>query len=703
MRRPGSRERGSDWCGSNTQGFPRNALYNYVARNENNFLYYHMSTNFQKRNDVTWASVGTLLFITPLRWLIARALKSIEQTMMMRAKATGGRRAVWSITLGPGLGITGMLLLLTPPLFAGGQGALTEPPNILLIVTDDQGYGDLSIHGNTVLETPNLDRLAGESVRLDQFHTAPVCAPTRASLLTGRNHHEAGVWDVHLARDYMRLDETTLAEVLRDAGYDTGMIGKWHSGRAGAWLPWNRGFNEAWVSELYHHNDTRISHNGKFMPTSGHADKCLTDIAMDFIRRDRGRKPFFLFMAYMSPHSPWVAPEAYVEKYRGKGCSDHFALLNGMIDHLDFQIGRLLTGLDDAGLAEDTLVVFMSDNGPNRTNEQRGALTDEEMAIRNAPGMRGQKGNIWENGHRVPCFVRWPGRFKPGTIAALADVTDIFPTLLDAAQVDTPDSGHPIHGRSLLRLLGGGGTDWDEPRDLFKPYWAPFKDESWVRDGATDLSEIEYDNQINAWYRGPYKLVQFRNKGHELYDLSEDASEKNDIATARPELTQSMSEAMRQAYRDMRATGRVFGQPRFHIGHPEYDAYETVGEVLAGSYIPFCSSVRDEGNVVCHTHNSRGWRAPGDAQTILVEVVTPGTYDVFLEAAGFVGGTTVLLQVGSSKMEAVLPEGSGEINLGQIELQTGAQDLRLSIVAVPEGAGDVIETMKRAMFKRRCR
>ncbi len=572
-------------------------------------------------------------------------------------------------------------------------------PNILFIVTDDQGYGDLSFHGNTVLETPNLDRLAKQSVRLDQFHVTPVCATTRASLLTGRNHYETGVWDVHLARDYLRLDELTIADVLRDAGYDTGMVGKWHSGRAGAWLPWNRGFNDAWVAQLYHHNNTRVNHNGKFMPTEGHADKCLTDIAIDWITRDRGEQPFFMWMAYMSPHSPWVAPEAYVEKYKSKGCSDEFALINGMIDHMDHNIGRLLAALDDAGLAEDTLVLFISDNGPNKNCPNAGELTPEEMASRNA-GMRGQKGNIWENGHRVPCFFRWPGNFKPGQVDALADVTDVLPTVLEIIGEKQPKGGLPIHGTSLRPFLTGSKQDWESPRDLFKPYWAPFKDEGWSRNGATDPKDIEYKNQIVSWYRGYYKLVKNRQDAPELYDLATDPGESRNIADLHPELIQSMGDRMRQAYMEMQATGRAFGQPRFHIGHPEYDSWETVGEVLAGSYVPFCSSIRDEGNVLTHTHNSRNWSAPGDAQTIQVDVVTTGTYAVSLEAQKFAAGSKVRLEVGSSQLDIVLPSGRGIMPVGQMKLAAGEQNLRLSILEVPEGSGDVIELMKMAIFKR---
>ena len=130
---------------------------------------------------------------------------------------------------------------------------------------------------------------------------------------------------MYWAHDYLALDETTIADVLREAGYDTGMIGKWHSGRAGAWLPWNRGFDDAWVAELYRHENPRISHNGKKIETRGHADALLTDIAVDFIGRDRGERPYFLLMSYLSPHGPWVSPEAYAEEYRAKGCSDRFA------------------------------------------------------------------------------------------------------------------------------------------------------------------------------------------------------------------------------------------------------------------------------------------------------------------------------------------------------------------------------------------
>lgn len=572
-------------------------------------------------------------------------------------------------------------------------------PNILFIVTDDQGYGDLSFHGNPVLETPNLDRLAKQSIRFDQFHVTPVCATTRASLLTGRNHYETGVWDVHIARDYLRLDETTIAELLWDAGYDTGMVGKWHSGRAGAWLPWNRGFNEAWLAQLYHHNNTKINHNGKFLPTEGHADKCLTDFAIDWMTRDRGDQPFFMWMAYMSPHSPWVAPEAYVQKYKEKGCSDEFALINGMIDHMDHNIGRLLQALDDADLADDTLVLFISDNGPNKNCPDAGVLTPEEMAKRNA-GMRGQKGNIWENGHRVPCFFRWPGKFEPGKVDALADVTDVLPTILDLTGLAQPKGGLPIHGTSLKSFLLGKEKDWDSPRDLFKPYWAPFKDKSYNRNGATDPNDIVYENQIVSWYRGSYKLVKNRLDAPELYDLSTDPGESNDIAASHPELANSMEAMMRQAYLDMQATRRAFRLPRFHIGHPEYDSWETVGEVLAGSYVPFCSSIKDEGNIETHTHNSRGWKAPGDAQTIQVDVVTSGTYAVSLEAQKFVPGTKVRLEVGNSLLDISLPGGSGIRPVGTMKLAAGEQNLRLSILEVPDGAGDVIELMKMAIFKK---
>jgi arylsulfatase A-like enzyme len=572
-------------------------------------------------------------------------------------------------------------------------------PNILVILTDDQGYGDLSLHGNPVLETPHLDQLGNESVRFDNFHVTPVCATTRASLLTGRNHHHTGVWGVHLGRDYMRLDETTIGEVLSDAGYDTGMIGKWHNGRASAWLPWNRGFDDAWVSELYRHRDNRVTHNGKLLQTKGFADEALTDIALEFITRERDDRPFFLYLAYMTPHAPLVAPEPSIEKYRRKGCSETFATLNGMIDFLDTQIGRLLAGLESADLAGDTVVVFLTDNGPNRKPPRLPPLTDEEMALRNF-GMRGQKGNIYENGHRVPCFFRFPRAFEPAVVDALADITDLYPTLLDLAGVAHPAGAKPIHGTSLVSLLQGDRTDWTGSRTLFKPYWTAFPRENWNRNGAVDPDSLSYENQINAWYRWPYKLVHYRNRGPELYNLEADPGEEEDILHKHPELGRAMAEDLRRAFDDLHEGGRSFGQPRFPIGHPDYDAQDNVGEVLSGSMVPFCSSVLDEGNVVQLSHHSTGWQAPGDAQTIQVDVVTPGWYDVVLEAGRFSAGTKVRLEVGESALDVTLPEQRGRVSIGQMALEAGPQSLRLSILEVPQGTGEAILKMKMAIFNR---
>ena len=579
-------------------------------------------------------------------------------------------------------------------------GLAQEQPNILFIVTDDQGYGDLSLHGNPVLETPNLDRLGSQSVRFEQFHVSPVCATTRASLLTGRNHVETGVWGVHQARDYMRLDETTVAEVLRDGGYDTGMIGKWHNGRAGAWLPWNRGFNDAWVAELYRHRDTRIAHNGKLMLTRGPADEVLTDIALDFIGRERGERPFFLHLAYMTPHAPLVAPEAWVQKYRDKGQSETAAALNGMIGFLDLQIGRLLDGLEAAGLAENTLVVFLSDNGPQHKPPGLPPFTEEEIAIRNPGGMRGQKGNIWENGHRVPLFMRWPGKFAPRQIQALADVTDIFPTVVQLSGVTLASDHNPLHGKSLAGLLNGEASEWSAPRQLFKPYWTAFPRENWNREGALDPARLVYEEQVNALYRGPHKLVYYREQGPKLFNLAEDPGEQQDLAARHQEMAQEMAADLRGLYDEMRATGRAYWQPRFHIGHPGYDAQDKVGEVLAGSMIPFCSSVRDEGNVVTQSHSSKGWIAPGDAQSILVDVVTPGKYEVVLEAGRFAAGTRTRLEVGHSSLDLELPETTGEISVGKIDLAGGEQTLRLSLMAVAADGQDAIESMKMVTFRR---
>ncbi|MQY63441.1 MAG: sulfatase-like hydrolase/transferase, partial [Calditrichaeota bacterium] len=292
-------------------------------------------------------------------------------------------------------------------------------PNILLIMTDDQGWGDITSHGNDVIKTPVMDRIAAEGARFERFYVSPVCAPTRAALLTGRYCLRTGTHGVTRGQENMRSDEVTNAEVFKQAGYATGCFGKWHNGAHYPHHPNGQGFDEFFGFCAGHWNnyfDTTLDRNGQPVETKGYISDVLTNASMAFIEQNR-KRPFFCYLPYNAPHTPWQVPDRYFDKYKAKGLDDETACSYAMTECLDDNIGRLLGQLDELNLAGDTIVLFLTDNGPN-TDRYNG-------------GMKGRKGSVNEGGVRVPLFIRWPGHIRPGTyVKPIAAHIDLLPTLV---------------------------------------------------------------------------------------------------------------------------------------------------------------------------------------------------------------------------------------------------------------------------------
>jgi arylsulfatase A-like enzyme len=320
-------------------------------------------------------------------------------------------------------------------------------PNILLILTDDQGWGDLGIHGNPVLQTPNLDRLAGEGVEFTQFYVSPVCSLTRASLLTGRHPLRTGCVDTRMGRDTLGRNEITVGQLLSQSGYATALFGKWHQGRYMPDHPNQRGFAEYfgfWQYghiERYFHPD-RLWRNKERVECRGHITDLLTDAAIDFISRPRD-EPFFCYVAYNVPHAPFQPPDDYLKRYLDRGVPLREAQIYALIEHCDANIGRLLESLDKQGLRDNTVVLFFSDNGGIHKHF--------------TAGLRGSKGTMYEGGLLSPLLVRYPGCFPSGVkVAAMSDVIDLTPTLCELAGAKLPIDRH-IDGHSQLPLLKNGG------------------------------------------------------------------------------------------------------------------------------------------------------------------------------------------------------------------------------------------------------
>ena len=554
----------------------------------------------------------------------------------------------------------------SPDARAEGPG---RRPNVVVILADDQGYGDLALHGNPKAQTPRIDALARQSAQFRQFHVAPICAPTRASFLTGRYFHETGVWGVHQGRDYIRLDETLLPEVFQANGYATAMFGKWHSGKPPAWSPHRRGFDEAWVAKLYKHHDNPMSHNGKLVQTEGWAVDRLTDLAIEFIQANRDR-PFFLYFPSMSIHSPWEAPEDLVENYRRKGLSRSLATIYAMNEQLDTNVGKVLDELDRLRLTDDTIVVYFSDNGPTNTASNLPSPGTDEAASRNAANLRGSKGTIWENGTRVPMFVRWPGRIAPKMVEQTGHMIDLFPTLIDLAGLPEHRGKFPVAGRSLKPILQGDGP-WPDRVLFLAPPTPDWPGKTAAEDFYNDKSVLLYERQRLVARDDRFKLVKTGQQA-ELFDIQADPGEHVDVSAQHPDVVEKLQVALREWYQPILASERSYGVPRFPIGARG----EPTATVFANS------PARVTGHVEGNSHFTTGWKSVGDSETLLVEVLKAGSYRVKLATTGATPGVSVSIAVGPVQVTRDLGPGD-ETDFGAIDLPEGSFDLTLSLQGVP--------------------
>ncbi len=342
------------------------------------------------------------------------------------------------------------LTLMTPAIGLYAVESSAQKPNIIFILTDDQGYGDLGRHGHPFLETPNLDRLYDESVRFDNFYVSPSCSPSRAAIMTGMHEFENGVTHTLQPREHLFKDAITLPQLLKTVGYSTGIIGKWHLGDGKGYDPKDRGFD--WYSTNqggpHEHFDPVMIRNGVREKKQGFREDRFFDEAMAFIDENRG-KPFFCYLATYSPHAPLNAPKDLIAKYRAKGLNEKHATYLAMVDNIDQNLGRMMQFLKERGLEENTIIMLMNDNGET-----------EGLDVYNA-GMRGCKCTIWEGGTRAMSLWKWPGRWQPHTVTSLTAHLDILPTLCDFGGVTVPDTLKPkLEGFDLRPLLESQKDKW---------------------------------------------------------------------------------------------------------------------------------------------------------------------------------------------------------------------------------------------------
>lgn len=432
------------------------------------------------------------------------------------------------------------LMFLASGLPVGAAELAGRKPNIIFILTDDQGYGDLSCHGNPILKTPNIDRIHAEGVRFTDFHVSPTCSPTRSALMTGRNPFSNGVTHTILERERLTPKAITLAQVLKTAGYTTGIFGKWHLGDEPAYWPSKRGFDEMFIhgaggiGQSYPGScgdapgntyfNPAILHNGKFVKTRGYCTDVFFERATRWVETVKGKQPFYCHISTNAPHGPLQVRPEDEKRYSDKVKAANVAKFFGMIANIDDNVGRLLDKLAEWKIERDTLVIFMNDNG--------GTVG---VSVHNA-GMQGSKNSPWLGGTRAASLWRWPGTLKPADVDRLTAHLDFFPTLAELAGAKpTAEVKAQVEGRSLVPLLSDPKAEWAD-RMLFTHIGR------WPKGAKPgDFKYMPCGVRSTRWHL--VNVTRNDTKRWRLFDVKADPGETKDVATQHPEVVKEMEAA----------------------------------------------------------------------------------------------------------------------------------------------------------------
>ena len=538
-------------------------------------------------------------------------------------------------------------------------------PNVIVFLTDDQGWGDLSLNGNTDLSTPNIDSLAKDGASFKHFFVCPVCSPTRAEFLTGRYHVRGGVYSTSAGGERLDLDEVTIADTFRSAGYTTGAFGKWHNGMQYPYHPNGRGFDEFYGFCSGHWGDyfsPPLERNGKIVKGNGFCIDDFTDKAITFIENSsKNKKPFFAYLPYNTPHSPMQVPDKWWDKFKNKKIKmrnrdprrediDHLRCALAMCENIDWNIGRVLKKINDLKIEKNTIVIFFHDNGPN--------------GVRWNGGMKGRKGSTDEGGVRSPLLIRWPDKISKGIkINQITSVMDLLPTLTDCANIPI-SSQKALDGRSLKPLLLGERNKWKE-RTLIN-YWR----------GKTSARNQNF---------------RLDHLG-KLYDMTNDPGQLADISALRPKIrNQLLEEVSNWKKTVLPELGK--DERSFVIGHPNYrwtqvPARDGVshGAIKRSGRFPNCSYYEN-------------WKTTEDKITWNCEVGATGTYEVSIHYALKKGdeGTVVQLSHNNASIEHEFTESHEVPSRGQendrVERRESYvkdfKEIKIGIINLTKGKGEL--------------
>lgn len=557
---------------------------------------------------------------------------------------------------------------------AAGVSTAADRPNVIVILTDDQGWGDLQLHGNAALRTPNIDRLAQDGAQFDRFFVSPVCSPTRAEFLTGRHHVRCGVYATSAGGERVNSDETMIAELFQRAGYQTAAFGKWHSGMQFPYHPNARGFDEFYGFCSGHWGNyfsPMLEHNNQLVQGHGFIVDDFTERAMDYIEQHRN-EPFFVYLPLNTPHSPMQVPDRWWNRFKQMELPtdhppqqpkqlDHTRAAFAMCENIDWNVGRLLAKLDQLKLAKNTIVVYFCDNGPN--------------GKRYNGGMRGVKGSTDEGGVRSPLFVRWPAKIEPGTrVPQICSAMDLLPTLAEMAGVELTGATKPLDGVSITPLLYRNAEGW-KTRTLVH---------HWRGNISVRTQRYRLDHQGR------------------LYDIPNDPGQTRPIQSKRPEVASRLKRVADEFRTELLTHhGKRFDDRPFVIGHP--DSQRT--QIPARDGIGHGKIQRS--NRFPNDSYFLNWTQLDDSITWNCEVGKSGTYrvEMFYSCPKADVGSTVLLTFNGRQLQAKITDAHDpplqgmehdrfqrvesyvkdfkRATLGHIQLERGTGTLRLQALEIP--------------------
>lgn len=543
-------------------------------------------------------------------------------------------------------------------------------PNILLFVSDDQAYGDLSFTQNLVAETPVVDSLAAGGVFATNFYVSPVCAPTRASLLTGRYHQRTGVSGVTRGRENMNLDETTLAHILKQNGYRTGIFGKWHNGAHYPFHPLGRGFDNFVGFTSGHwpnYFNTTIEKNGKPFKSDGYLPDVLTAEALHFITQSKNENvPFFCYIPYQTPHTPLQVPDKYFNKYKNKGADDFNATIYGMGENIDDNVGKILAKLRELDIRESTIIIYLSDNGP--------------LNFRFNAGLKGRKGMVDQGGVKVPFILNWESHIKGGkTIETPLAHIDILPTLLELVGISHQNL-KPIDGLSFKPLLYGNEDFTD--RKLY----------------------MEWGGNKRVLSKN-YLMIN-----EELYDLAIDPGQNTDLRNKHPQIYDSLYLEYKEWLTAMPPENKIKPIP---LGYSDYPV--TVLPAHEANLFPVFEFRKDRKHTGIAYHSLYGWAhdwvdfwtKTTAYATWDINVVEEGQYEIELKYAldPLNVGTQLLIEIDEQAIvmdslvafehsefenydrvtrEQEAPETDwNKASMGTVSLLKGIQTVKISAIKIP--------------------